>query len=278
MEKHWLAIEKRPTWVLYVRRDYQHVNTNNLLESWFRSLKECHLDGKRDQRPDFIIYLLQGPIERDLRMQRVKVRHGIQSAQLSQYDKYRKERAMEIGLEEARVMITAHMEKRKFVVKSFTKPRMEYTVDVDLERSLLLSCSCADHITHRIPCKHMYLVTFLDVGHRAGPMYANPKREEKTNIDAKFRLPPESVISPHLLRQLEAERTKEREQKKRMRDEATAQAFENCQSESQDLWKRLGRVVYGKKKRQCTLKDIQSTVEALREVVGKAEDKLGSTD
>lgn len=166
-------------------------------------------------------------------------------------------------------------------MKSFTVPKKEYSVGVDLERGLVLSCSCTDHTTHRIPCKHMYLVariyTFLEIGYR-GPMHANPRREEKTNIDVTFSLPPESIISPHLLRQLEAERTKEREQKKRMREEVTAQAFANCESESEDLWKRLGRVVYGDKKRRCMLKDMQSTVTALREVVGKAEDKLGSTD
>jgi len=41
------------------------------------------------------------------------------------------------------------------------------------------------------------------------------------------------------------------------------------------LWKRLGRVVYGNRKKQCTLKDMQGTVAALKEVVRKAE---GLTD
>ncbi|KAK3825338.1 MAG: hypothetical protein J3Q66DRAFT_262046, partial [Benniella sp.] len=81
-------------------------DTNNLLESWFRSLKQCHLGGRRNQRADFIIHLLQGPVENDLRTQSVKVKRGIQPARLSQYDKYRKDRAMQMDLEEARAMIT----------------------------------------------------------------------------------------------------------------------------------------------------------------------------
>lgn len=88
------------------------MNTNNLLESWFRTLKEYHLS-RRKVRADLIIYLLQGPIESDSRVQYVKVKQGIQPVQLSQYDKVRKERAMQLNLEEARNMVTENMTERK---------------------------------------------------------------------------------------------------------------------------------------------------------------------
>lgn len=165
------------------------------------------------------------------------------------------------------------------MVKSFTGSGEEYTVTVD-ERYLLRSCSCPDYVKQKMPCKHMYLVQRVYQGltleQHNGPIHIKPARaQETTDVDSKIAPPPESIISPHLLRQLEAERAKEREQKKRKTEEVTAQAFENCESESQDLWKRLGRVVYGNRKKQCTLKDMQGTVAALKEVVRKAE---GLTD
>ncbi|KAI8596633.1 hypothetical protein EDD21DRAFT_241667 [Dissophora ornata] len=42
--------------------------------------------------------------------------------------------------------------------KSFAGSVQEYTVLGDVERSLLLSCTCSDYFRNKIPCKHMYLV------------------------------------------------------------------------------------------------------------------------
>ncbi|ORZ08510.1 hypothetical protein BCR41DRAFT_145373 [Lobosporangium transversale] len=75
IEKNWIAKEKRPRWVLFLREDYQHVNTHNLLESWFNALKTHALEGKRGLRIDFLIYKLQGPIDQDFRTQYFKVKN-----------------------------------------------------------------------------------------------------------------------------------------------------------------------------------------------------------
>ncbi|KAK3821219.1 MAG: hypothetical protein J3Q66DRAFT_332843 [Benniella sp.] len=278
MEKHWMAIKERPKWVLYVREDYQHIDTNNLLECWFRTLKRYHLEDRK-LRADFVIHKLQGAIDDDFRVQYIKVKHGVQHVKLSKWEKESQARAARLDLEEARSMVNKG-KNGNFMVKSFTGSGEEYTVTVDVERYLLRSCSCPDYVKQKMPCKHMYLVQRVYQGltleQHNGPTHTKPARaQETTDVDSKIALPPESIISPHLLRQLEAERAKEREQRKRKTEEVTAQAFENCESESQDLWKRLGRVVYGNRKKQCTLKDMQGTVEALKEVVRKAE---GLTD
>ncbi|KAI8359346.1 hypothetical protein B0O80DRAFT_440063, partial [Mortierella sp. GBAus27b] len=263
MEKNWLASEKRSPWVLYVRKDYQHVNTNNLLESWFRTLKEYHLERRRP-RADFVIHMLQGRIESEFRVQYVKVRQGIQPVQLSQYDKVRKEKAMQLSLEEAGSKVTENIKKRKFMVKSFGGSGEEYSVAVDVESGLLLSCSCPDHTKHRIPCKHMYLISRVNPGvvleRRPAPMSTKPRlTQEKVSIDDQFGPPLEDSISPHLQNQLKAER----ERKKRERDEATAQAIRDCENELQDSWREMGRFVYGTGKRRCTLKDMQDASAAM---------------
>ncbi|KAG0196108.1 hypothetical protein BGX31_005582, partial [Mortierella sp. GBA43] len=57
--------------------------------------------------------MLQGRIESEFRVQYVKVRQGIQPVQLSQYDKVRKEKAMQLSLEEAGSKVTENIKKRK---------------------------------------------------------------------------------------------------------------------------------------------------------------------
>jgi hypothetical protein len=149
------------------------------------------------------------------------------------------------------------------------------TIPIDLLDEL---CSCPDHTKHRIPCKHMYLVTriYPDIvpERRLGPIHINPgPTQEKVNIDDQFGLPLENYLSPHLLNQLEAERTKESERKKREREEATAQATRDCEKELEDTWKRMGRFIYGTGKRRCTLKDKQDALAAMKEAVAKVGER-----
>ena len=127
----------------------------------------------------------------------------------------------------------------QFMVRSFTGSYVEHSVAVDFERYLILSCTCADQTKHKMPCKHMYLVSriyrFLDVGYRAGPMLTNPERTQSDN-DESFNSSLESAISPQLLQQLQVARAEDREEKKRKREEASAQAFRRCENELMEQW------------------------------------------
>ena len=87
-----------------------------MLESWFETLKKHYLEDKHDLRADFIVYMLQGTIEIDFRVQRLKLKQGVQPAQLSQYDKERKARAMALDIAIARDMITENITERMVCV------------------------------------------------------------------------------------------------------------------------------------------------------------------
>ncbi|KAF9908070.1 hypothetical protein BX616_000247 [Lobosporangium transversale] len=256
--KNWIAKEKRPRWVLFLREDYQHVNTNNLLESWFNALETHALEGKRGLRIDLLIYKLQGPIDQDFRTQYFKVKNGIQLATLSQYDQERLARAMAVSPVEARAMVCEKLVEKEFAVKSSEESGVEYSVAADVERGLLQSCSSPDYVRQKIPCKHMCLVSRIydgfDVQYAAAPSHF-----EHQNRHLEFDLGPplESFISPVLLR----------EEKKRKREEVTTQAFEECEEELMVLWKELGRIVYNRQKRKCTLKDMQDSIAELRNVI-----------
>ncbi|KAF9581288.1 hypothetical protein BGW38_001750 [Lunasporangiospora selenospora] len=86
LERNWLARTKREKWVLFVRENYQHVDTNNLLEFWFHTLNSNYLDGRCGHRVDVVMFMLQGEIERDFKTQLVKVDHGVQPVKQSEYD------------------------------------------------------------------------------------------------------------------------------------------------------------------------------------------------
>ncbi|KAF9995651.1 hypothetical protein BGZ65_008718, partial [Modicella reniformis] len=108
MEINWISEENRPKWVLYVREDYQHIDTNNLLEPWFNTLKNHHLERKRGLRADSIVYMLEGVF----RTQNIKVHQGIQ---LSKYDKKRKAKAMALDFAVAQGMVTENIADSKDV-------------------------------------------------------------------------------------------------------------------------------------------------------------------
>ena len=105
-------------------------------------------------------------------------------------------------------------------------------------------------------------------------MRTNPDRTLETGgIDECFKLSPESVISSRLLQQLQVARAKDKEEKKRRREEATAQAFKECEKELVDVWKEMSRIVYDNGKRRCTLKDMETSVAELRGVVRNMKDR-----
>ncbi|KAF9342095.1 hypothetical protein BGX26_008378, partial [Mortierella sp. AD094] len=79
-----------PRWLTYLREDYQHVDTNNLLESWHKTLKKNYLGKERNVRADYLLYTLQGPVNIDTRIEYIKINQGILPTPLSEYDRKRK--------------------------------------------------------------------------------------------------------------------------------------------------------------------------------------------
>ncbi|KAF9898841.1 hypothetical protein BX616_003548, partial [Lobosporangium transversale] len=122
---------------------------------------------------------------------------------LSQYDQERLTRAMAVNPADARAMVCEKLVEREFVVKSSADSGVEYFVAADVEKGLLQSCSCPDYVRHRIPCKHMYLVSRtyddVDVQYTAAP--SRIEHQDK-HVELDFGPSPESFILPALLRQL----------------------------------------------------------------------------
>ncbi|KAI8601364.1 hypothetical protein EDD21DRAFT_374660 [Dissophora ornata] len=237
IEKNWMTAEKISKWASFVRQDYQHVDTNNLIESWRNTLKKRHLGSERNVRADFLIYLLQEVTNTDFRIAYYKIRQGLQPLQLSEYDRERRAKAMALDFDTARNMVTEKMDERKFLVKSFTQPGAEYSVFVDMNRVLLLSCSCEDYVQQKLPCKHMYLVprvyVDLEIKYGGDPILPQEPQEtqEAIGVGQDFEPPLGSTLSPHLVLQLQATRAEHQEAQKRAREEEIAEAFQECEHE-----------------------------------------------
>ncbi|KAG0365627.1 hypothetical protein BGX24_004036 [Mortierella sp. AD032] len=119
IDNQWMKPEKLVRWVLYHRENYQHINTNNLVESWHKTLKRQHLGYERDLRGDDLIHLLQGVVEIDFRTLHFKAVHGLEPMVLSEYDRGVKAKAMKLQFEHAKNMVTEIMEDGKVVLCYF---------------------------------------------------------------------------------------------------------------------------------------------------------------
>ncbi|KAF9209506.1 hypothetical protein BGZ49_003620, partial [Haplosporangium sp. Z 27] len=85
--------------------NYQHVDTDNLVESWRKTFKSEYLQRERNVRADYLIYLLQGTVEIGFRVPYLVNVKGMNPVTLDRYLKMRKARALEIVLNDARQMI-----------------------------------------------------------------------------------------------------------------------------------------------------------------------------
>ncbi|KAF9099680.1 hypothetical protein BGX27_000541 [Mortierella sp. AM989] len=94
IEKNWLHEDKRPRWVGYARENYQHIDTNNLIESWHKTLRHQFLGRERNVRPDYLIYLLQGAVEIGFRVSYLVTVKGAAPVTLDGYLKKRKAKAL----------------------------------------------------------------------------------------------------------------------------------------------------------------------------------------
>ncbi|KAG0195928.1 hypothetical protein BGX28_000358 [Mortierella sp. GBA30] len=287
IEKNWINEASLVRWVSFAREGHQHIDTNNLIESWHKTLKKHHLGSERNVRADFLIYLLQGVVNQDFRLTYYKIKNGFQPLALSSYDKQRKAKAMALRFDQALELVNGRLEESKFMVKSFTGSSLEYDVAVDIERNLLLSCSCADYIRHRIPCKHFYLIVrifnIFEIKYTPDP---EPTRDDGIDDNSNDQItqdpntmdgtypPLPAIIPPHIQLLIQAERAKEREAQKRKREEEVKESFKECDAKLKELWFMLGRDIF-EGKRKCTLSYMQAAVATLenarREVKGVNE-------
>ncbi|KAF9535998.1 hypothetical protein EC957_000966, partial [Mortierella hygrophila] len=72
-------------------------------------------------------------------------------------------------------MVAELDENNEFFVNSFTTPNVKYAVSADAQAARLLSCTCPDYVRHKMPCKHMYLVSriynSMDISYDGSDMF-----------------------------------------------------------------------------------------------------------
>lgn len=64
-------------------------------------------------RADYVVYLLQGPVDLDFRVTYLKISRGIQPLPSSQYDRKRKARATALSPADARNKVTENADEGK---------------------------------------------------------------------------------------------------------------------------------------------------------------------
>ena len=87
------------------------MDTNNLVESWHKTLKKCHLGSKCNVRADYLFYLLYDIVNTEFRVKFLKIKSGFLPLGLSAYDKKRKAIATALDPFDARAMVTEHMDE-----------------------------------------------------------------------------------------------------------------------------------------------------------------------
>ncbi|KAI7821858.1 hypothetical protein BC939DRAFT_454699 [Gamsiella multidivaricata] len=104
--KTWMEPERLAKWALYQRENNQHINTNNLVESWHKTCKRQYLGYKRDLRPDDLIFLLQGTVDIDYRTSYYRISRGLQPLTLSEAALARRAKAMALPFVDAKDMVS----------------------------------------------------------------------------------------------------------------------------------------------------------------------------
>ncbi|KAG0235466.1 hypothetical protein BGW42_005252 [Actinomortierella wolfii] len=83
LKRYWFSEGEIPKWQLWFRQGFPDLNTNNLLESWHKTLKKHYLRNERNVRPDYLIWMLNTAMDIDIRVEYYSIRNGLQAPRLS---------------------------------------------------------------------------------------------------------------------------------------------------------------------------------------------------
>lgn len=88
---------------------FPEINTNNLLESWHKTLKKHYLRNERNVRPDYLIWMLTTVVDVDARVEYHNITNGFQAPRMSEFDKKkRRKRAYDLSIEQIVEMVTTN--------------------------------------------------------------------------------------------------------------------------------------------------------------------------
>lgn len=152
----------------------------------------------------------------------------------------------------------------QFLVRSFNETDATYSVCTNKDFTLLVSCTCADYVQHKIPCKHMYLTQKIYQGMVISydGEHSLPQDPVSPSIDLGPSL--ESTLPPNIILLLQRQWAVKREAERVAREKANEQAFQECEAELEQCVTKLVHMAKGTKKRKCTLQYFQSTLAGLK--------------
>ncbi|KAF9984145.1 hypothetical protein BGZ79_005634, partial [Entomortierella chlamydospora] len=224
--------------------NYQHINTNNLIETWHKTLKRQHLGSQRNLRPDDLVHLIQGAVDVDFQQKLYQITEGFVDPPLSTYDARRKKKSADLDFTAAELMVKLLVLELKFEVKSFVAVDTTYSVHSSNDITSVVSCTCNDYCQHQIPCKHMYLVQRVYKGMKVsyagdlafGPAIVQGRQDQNTEF---FQHDLEAGLAPFLRLQLDRKRAAEQEAERVARERANAEEFEYQEGQLEELIKQM---------------------------------------
>jgi uncharacterized Zn finger protein len=154
-------------------------------------------------------------------------------------------------------------------VKSFAESGAEYFVVIDKERKLLLSCSCADYVQHKIPCKHFYLIVRVYLEVKINYIYEPEQVQDTVDINDLFGPSLEDLLSEETRFKLQAARSEERERKQKADKEAIDGRWRRCQEQLEAMYLEMGRLAHITKQIKFTLEYMESTLDEAKRMMLK---------
>ncbi|KAK3834071.1 MAG: hypothetical protein J3R72DRAFT_452558 [Linnemannia gamsii] len=262
INNNWMKPEKCVRWVLYLREDYQHINTNNLVESWHATLKRQHMEHIRDMRV----------VDIDFRT------HHFKPIALSEYDKAIKEKATVLPLAASKDMIAKLDENNEFIVNLFHYTDVKYTVSVDASSSstsiLYLPRLCPSQNALQASVLGFTDLQQHDISYDGSDMFLrdedvtdddmNNGSEVDDDDSSEDEIPAAwRVIVPLVVLQMELARAEKKAERRKLRESERAIEFNGCEKRLLHLLKSMGDEARATKRRKCTLQYFQSTIADL---------------
>ncbi|KAI9275441.1 hypothetical protein BDA99DRAFT_532409 [Phascolomyces articulosus] len=140
---------------------HSHINTNNYVESWHRTLKEVYLGKLKQQRADVLVHILRDNVLPDFMTTHAQVLCPVMMLLIE----FQKEQIFCPKLFTS--YFGSHLDVVAFeyivwednnhvLVKPFSNPE-NTSYRVVLEENTMTSCTCPDFVQRGTTCKHIYL-------------------------------------------------------------------------------------------------------------------------
>ncbi|KAF9170637.1 hypothetical protein BGX21_008649, partial [Mortierella sp. AD011] len=210
---------KRDRWMICYRQgtEYEHINIDDLIGEWHRTLRMHFFRDKLQRRADEVIYILTNDVVTFFEQKDVNAANNVGTSSPAQKQvETALKKAMECAKLKRRTFVSfLHAQSRTVVlVESFERPDIRYEVHLDFSRNSageISNCSCPVFSNEGECCEHIAMVMLANdrypVFKRRSdwePSLCEPQRDELTNdIDAPVVEGSATPKMDHLISQVE---------------------------------------------------------------------------